>query len=167
MINTYNLFTTVVIHGKIPIQPQLHKKILNYVDEAIISSPTSIKSIVNGHQIYNNFDGKKELDDILNNYFSNFFGLKIVNNWLNILSNHSYNRPHFHGGNGVCSSAVFYLSNKNNNITFTKGSEIFEIKPKLFDFILFPFDLVHYVLPEERSEPRICYSLNLEMVNGE
>ena len=48
---------------------------------------------------------------------------------------------------------------------FSKGSEVFEIRPKLFDYLIFPFDLLHYVLPEKRKEKRICYAFNLTAVD--
>ena len=54
-----------------------------------------------------------------------------------------------------------YLSSENNNIILAREDQTFEIKPKLFDFIIFPYNLVHYVLPEERNEKRICYAFNL------
>ena len=44
---------------------------------------------------------------------------------------------------------------------YTKGKSKPTNKPKLFDFIIFPDDLVHYVLPEKRNKKRICYAFNL------
>ena len=43
-----------------------------------------------------------------------------------------------------------------------KDYNYFKIEPKLFDYLLFPHDLIHYVLPEERSQKRICYAFNLK-----
>lgn len=164
MINTYNLFATTIVHGKIVLQPELHKKILNYVDKEIVSPSRDFRSVINGYQFHNDFDGKKDLDNLLGNYFKNNYHLMINHGWLNVLNNNSYNKPHSHGGNMVCSSVVYYLSSNNNNINFVRDTQTFEIKPKLFDFVLFPHDLVHYVLPEERNEPRISYALNLERI---
>ena len=67
-------------------------------------------------------------------------------------------------GNNVSHSAILYLSNENNNINFTKDSNVFEIKPKMFDLLIFPCDLLHYVLPEKRNEKRISYAMNLSVV---
>ena len=92
---------------------------------------------------------------------NNIYGLKLKHGWLNVLINNSYNNPHLHVGDNITHSAVFYLSNSNSNINFVRGSEIFEIKPKLFDLLIFPNDLVHYVLPEAREEKRISYAMNL------
>jgi hypothetical protein len=57
---------------------------------------------------------------------------------------------------------VFYLSNENNNIIFTRDNETFSFQPTIFDFLIFPYNLVHYVLPEKRKEKRICYAFNLK-----
>ena len=37
-----------------------------------------------------------------------------------------------------------------------------EISLIAIDFLIFPYGLVHYVLPEERKEKRICYAFNLK-----
>jgi hypothetical protein len=159
MLNTYDLFITRVIHGKLPIQIDLHKKIKSFVDNNY--SEENKVSCVNGFQFHGDFDGKKELNNNLNNYLNNFMNMKIDHGWLNVLGNSSYNFPHSHRGNNISHSGVFYLSYENNNIHFAKDSKYFEIKPKLFDFLIFPYDLLHYVLPENRPEKRICYAFNL------
>jgi len=165
MINTYNLFAVPVTHGKFIVPINLHKKILNHVD--LNYSSSNYISCIDGHQIHNNFEGKKELDILLNNYFNNIFNLKLIHGWLNILGNKSYNNPHIHQGNNIVSSGILYLSSQNNNINFTKDSQVFQIKPKIFDFLLFPNTLVHYVLPEERKEKRIAYAFNLSTIGEE
>jgi hypothetical protein len=162
MLNTYDLFITRVIHGKLPIQIDLHKKIKSFVDNNY--SEENKVSCINGFQFHGDFDGKEKLNKILNNYFNNFLQLKICQGWLNILGNNSYNFPHSHAGNDVFHSGVFYLSHENNNLHFAKDSEYFEIKPKLFDFLIFPYNLIHYVLPENRPEKRICYAFNLTKI---
>ena len=78
------------------------------------------------------------------------------------MKNKSYNKPHYHTGHDIRASGVMYLSSQNNNINFARDTEVFEIRPKLFDYLVFPFNLLHYVLPEERQEARICYAFNLE-----
>ena len=112
-------------------------------------------------QTHDNFDGKNELNEELNLHLKNYFKLFIDHGWLNVLGNNSLNVPHKHLGGDVDFAGVLYLSAENNNITFLKEDNIFELKPKLFDYLIFPNDLVHYVLPEERNEKRICYAFNL------
>jgi|TARA_R100001509_G_scaffold136739_1_gene90593 hypothetical protein len=168
MLNTYNIFATTIVKGKIILQPKLHEKILSYVNEKIISSPSGCtRSVINGYQFHNNFDEKKELNNLLDQYFLKFNSSVIKHAWLNVLDNKSYNKPHVHIGDNIKASGILYLSNNNNNITFVKDDDIFEIKPKLFDYLLFPYNLAHYVLPEERSELRISYAFNLEYIREE
>jgi hypothetical protein len=162
MINTYDLFVTRISHGKLPIPIDIHKNILSFVEEKYNIGNTV--SCVEGFQFHQEFYGKKELNTILNNYFSNIFNLKLQDGWLNVLGPNSHNKPHSHNGNNISHSGVFYLSDNNNNITFSKNGDIFEIKPKLFEYLIFPNDLIHYVLPENRNEKRICYAFNIERI---
>lgn len=162
MINTYNLFITHVSHGSLPLPANIHKNILSFIEKEY--RPENNVSSVNGFQFHENFSGKEELNNILNNYFSNVFRIKIQHGWLNVLGKNSYNQPHYHLGENINFSGVYYLSNNNNNITLTKDGEIFEIKPKLFEYLIFPHHLIHYVLPEDRNEKRICYAFNLEKI---
>ena len=162
MINTYDLFVTRISHGKLPLQPLLHNKILSYVAENYKETETSV-SCRQGFQFHGDFNGKKELNEHLDIYLNNVFKIKILNGWLNVLGNNSYNVPHLHIGNEIILSGVFYLSN-GNNINFTKDGNIFELQPKIFDYLIFPHNLIHYVLPEKRNEKRICYAFNLTQI---
>lgn len=159
MINTYNLFAVPLTHSKFPVPVNLHQKIISYVEKNYTED--QVASCVQGFQFHGDFDGKKELVDTLNKYLNNILKLNIEHSWLNVLSNNSYNQPHVHNGDDVTHSGVFYLSHENNNIHFTKDSNVFEMKPKIFDFIIFPYNLAHYVLPEKRREKRICFAFNL------
>ena len=160
MTNTYNLFPIRVFHGKLIIPININKKIIKFVDENY-EQKNNI-SCVNGFQYHDNFYGKKELNKFLNKYLKNVYNMKIINSWLHVLYNKSYNEPHNHIGEGVTHAGVLYLSNVNNNINFIKENKVFEIEPKLFDYLIFPSNLFHYVLPKERYQKRICYSFNLK-----
>tara|TARA_R110000744_G_scaffold347010_1_gene452568 strand:+ start:47 stop:538 length:492 start_codon:yes stop_codon:yes gene_type:complete len=162
MINTYDLFITRISHGKLPIPVDIHKNIISSVEKEYTVDNTV--SCIQGFQSHKEFKGKQELHSILDNYFKNIFALKLQSGWLNVLGPNSHNKPHSHNGNNISHSGVFYLSDNNNNITFSKNGDIFEIKPKLFEYLIFPNDLIHYVLPENRNEKRICYAFNLEKV---
>ena len=158
MINTYNLFAVPLTHAKLHLQPILHKQILSFVDENYTEGDRI--SCSKGFQFHGDFKGKKELDEILNKFLLKTFNSYIHYSWLNVLGSDSYNVPHAHVGENIELSGVFYLSNQNNNIHFTKDGNIFSLEPKLFDILIFPFDLVHYVLPEKRKTKRICYAFN-------
>tara|TARA_R110000737_G_C14342891_1_gene443647 strand:- start:64 stop:558 length:495 start_codon:yes stop_codon:yes gene_type:complete len=163
MINVYNLFAVRMVHCKLLIPLDLHKKIILFSENKYKECDTI--SCVKGFQFHKDFKGKKELDSILDNYMMITHRLKINHSWLNVLGNDSLNLPHKHEGNDVIYSAAYYLSNDNSIITFVKDDEIFEIKPKMFDLLIFPHNLVHYVLPGKKSDKRICYSFNLEKIH--
>lgn len=162
MINTYNLFAEHVIHCKIPIPITLHKKINLFVENNYVEETTI--SCTKGFQYHKEFDGKKQLVKHLDNFLKNNLNLQIYYSWLNVLGNNSYNKPHYHLGDTVTHSGVFYLSPNNNNIHFARDINTFEIKPKLFDILIFSHNLLHYVLPEDRTEKRICFAFNLENI---
>jgi len=162
MIHVYNLFAVQMHHLKLPLDIDTHKKIIlfsenNYKEEDIFSCKK-------GFQFHENFDGKKELDIFLNKYLGNNFYLEIEHAWLNVLGNYSYNKPHYHPGDQTKYSGVYYLSNENNTITFAKNDQTFEIEPKIYDLLIFPYNLIHYVLPTKRSQKRISYAFNLKGV---
>tara|TARA_Y100001938_G_scaffold26269_1_gene35262 strand:- start:442 stop:936 length:495 start_codon:yes stop_codon:yes gene_type:complete len=164
MIHTYNLFSINVFQGKIIVPVETHKKILNYVEKNY--EEKDLVSCVDGFQYHGDFSGKKELNELINNHMATVYQFKIIHGWLNVLKNKSYNKPHFHTGNDIKASGVMYLSSQNNNINFVRDTDVFEIRPKLFDYLVFPFSLLHYVLPEDRQEARICYAFNLETLRS-
>ena len=163
MINTYNLFAIPVFHGKLPVPVKIYNKILKYTDENCTDDKVKDTiSCVKGFQIHDEFDGKKELHIFLHNYLRNIYSFKPLNGWLNILGKGSYNKPHTHIGDEITHGGVLYLSNNSDSIYFTRDHEVFEIKPKIFDYVIFPWYLLHYVLPVDRSGKRISYAFNLK-----
>lgn len=158
-MHVYSLFSVNIFQGKIIVPINIHKKILNFLEKNYEKKNTI--SCINGFQYHQDFNSKKELNKIIDKHMFSTHNLNIKHAWLNVLENQSYNKPHDHIGNGTKMAGVLYLSDKNNNINFIRGNEVFEIKPKMFDYLIFPHDLVHYVLPEQRIEKRICYSFNL------
>tara|TARA_Y100000004_G_scaffold187894_1_gene241276 strand:+ start:599 stop:1087 length:489 start_codon:yes stop_codon:yes gene_type:complete len=162
MINVYNLFAVPMTHGTVPVPINIHKKIIKFVEDNYKSEDNI--SCVKGFQYHNNFDGKKELNNFIDTYLKNVHHLEIASAWINVLDNESYNTPHSHAGNQVTHAGVLYLSNNNNNINFARDNETFQIKPKLFDYLIFPYNLLHYVLPEKRLEKRVCYAFNLRRI---
>ena len=158
-MHVYSLFSVNVFQGKIIIPINIHKKILNFLEKNYEEKNTI--SCINGFQYHQDFKGKKELNKIIDKHMFSTHHLNISHAWLNVLENQSYNKPHNHAGDRIKMAGVLYLSHENNNINFIRDNEVFEIKPKIFDYLIFPFDLLHYVLPEQRIEKRICYAFNL------
>ena len=162
MINTYNLFAVPVTETTIVIQTPLLNKITNWCEEN--KKSTDFISVRNGFQEHGNFDGKEELDDILNTFLRLHFKQEIDHSWLNVLNKNGDNVPHVHLGDKIVSSGVFYLSRNNSAITFMRNEDIFSFYPKLFNLLVFPKKLIHQVSPHLTDELRISYSINMRSI---
>ncbi len=162
MINTYNLFAVPVTETTIVIQTPLLNKITNWCEEN--KKNTDFISVRNGFQEHGNFDGKEELDDILNTFLRLHFKQEIDHSWLNVLNKNGDNVPHVHLGDKIVSSGVFYLSRNNSAITFMRNEDIFSFYPKLFNLLIFPKKLIHQVSPHLTDELRISYSINMRSI---
>jgi hypothetical protein len=162
MINTYNLFAVPVTETTIVIQTPLLNKITKWCEEN--KKNTDFISVRNGFQEHGNFDGKEELDDILNTFLRLHFKQEIDHGWLNVLNKNGDNVPHVHLGDKIISSGVFYLSKNNSAITFMRNEDIFSFYPKLFNLLIFPKKLIHQVSPHLTDELRISYSINMRSI---
>ena len=158
MINTYQLFSVPVIETKIVLQTPLLKKIKNWCQEN--NKKEDFISLRGGFQEHENFDGREELNNILNSFFKINMREEILHGWLNVINKNGDNIPHRHTGDHIKNSAVFYLTNNNSSISFMRDTQIFSFQPKLFDLIIFPHDLIHQVSPHTTDELRISYAVN-------
>jgi len=158
MINTYQLFSVPLIETKLIIQIPLLNKIQNWCKEN--NKNENFISLRGGYQEHTDFDGKEELDEIINSFLRIHMKEEIMHSWLNVLNKNGDNIPHRHTGDNIKSSAVLYLTNNNSAINFMRDSQIFSIYPKLFDFLIFPHDLIHQVSPHLNDEIRISYAIN-------
>ena len=125
---------------------------------------TDLHQHVNGFQEHENFDGKEELNEILNTFLRIHFKQEIEHGWLNVLNKNGDNAPHQHLGDNVINSGVLYLSNNNSAITFMRDTQIFSFYPKLFNLLIFPKELIHQVSPHLTDEVRISYGINLRNI---
>jgi len=162
MINTHNLFAVPVMETTVVIQTPLLKKIKNWCEEN--KKNTNFISVRNGFQEHENFDGKEELNEILNTFLRIHFKQEIEHGWLNVLNKNGDNAPHQHLGDNVINSGVLYLSNNNSAITFMRDTQIFSFYPKLFNLLIFPKELIHQVSPHLTDEVRISYGINLRNI---
>lgn len=158
MINTYQLFSVPLVETKLIIQIPLLNKVKNWCKEN--NKNENFISLRGGYQEHDDFDGKKELDEIINSFLRIHMKEKILHGWLNILNKNGDNIPHRHTGDNIKSSAVLYLTNNNSAINFMRDSQVFSVYPKLFDFLIFPHDLIHQVSPNLNDEIRISYAIN-------
>jgi len=162
MINTYHLFAVPVIQTKIVLQTPLLKKITDWCQKN--NKKEDFISLRGGFQEHKNFDGKEELDEIINSFLRLHVKEKITYSWLNVLNKNGDNTPHRHTGDNIKSSAVLYLTENNSTISFMRDAQIFSFQPKLFDLIIFPHDLIHQVSPHTTDNLRISYAINTESI---
>lgn len=162
MINTYHLFAVPVIQTKIVLQTPLLKKITDWCQKN--NKTENYISVRGGFQEHKNFDGKEELDEIINSFLRLHIKEKITYSWLNVLNKNGDNTPHRHTGDNIKSSAVLYLTENNSTISFMRDAQIFSFQPKLFDLIIFPHDLIHQVSPHTTDNLRISYAINTESI---
>jgi len=95
---------------------------------------------------------------------------KVEEWWYNINGKGNWNTPHSHAGSDF--ALVFYVTDSDgllrfmnpNNMRRTEEEKDFaHMNAKKGDIIIFPSDLQHYVLPNEREEDRISISMNLQL----
>ena len=89
--------------------------------------------------------------------------------WYNINGKGHWNAPHTHP---KCDYAlVWYLTDSNGLLNLMtpfpqrvddKGDTI-NIHGKKGDIVIFPSDIIHFVLPNPKEEDRVCISMNLRL----
>ena len=98
-----------------------------------------------------------------------FEGVSVQSWWYNINGKGHWNHPHTHPN---CDFAlVLYLTDSDGLLQlmspfpqrkFDKGSHV-SVDAKKGDIIMFPSDLLHYVIPNPKEDDRISISMNLQL----
>ena len=134
--------------------------------------PSNQRSNVGGYQTptlsWEDFhpQGKEYIDKVVGDIFNE---IKVIKWWYNINGKGSWNLPHSHSGSDL--ALVLYLTDTDNLLTFINPfsqrrlNEVagFHPKTKKGDILIFPADLLHYVMPNPREEDRISISMNLQL----
>ena len=86
--------------------------------------------------------------------------------WYNINPKGSWNAAHIH--RGVDLALVWYLTDSYSTLNLInpsriKGEENLNLNPNKGDIIIFPADIVHYVMPNPKETDRVCISMNLQL----
>ena len=88
--------------------------------------------------------------------------------WININNQGCRNTPHTHPGSDL--ALVLYLTDSDGLLTLFNphaqrviSTHNTSINAQKGDIVLFPADLVHYVMPNPRDEDRISISMNLQL----
>jgi len=163
ILNRYDLFAETVFHLECIVQHDVYSKVLKYVEENFNRSNSV--SNVGGFRSQDDFDGKQELIKIIENKSKIIGNYQIETGWLNVLDNQAYNVPHRHTDHGIAATGVLYLSTSDTSINFAKENKVSSFQPKIFDMFIFPYNLIHYVLPGKSEEKRICFAFNLKGIN--
>tara|TARA_R100000152_G_C6748739_1_gene172370 strand:- start:655 stop:1182 length:528 start_codon:yes stop_codon:yes gene_type:complete len=112
--------------------------------------------------------GIEYIENVVNNIFSPKEPADIGGWWYNINPKGSWNVPHNHAGADY--ALVFYVTDSDGLLRLSTSYNSRRNEPdhcsfdaKKGDIIIFPGDLVHYVMPNPREEDRISISLNLQL----
>ena len=120
-------------------------------------------------------DGIEYLNKILSDVFkptplSKYDGRYSIQNWwYNINSKGNSNMPHVHPATDC--ALVFYLTDSDNKLIlinsvqrqYVELNECFIPQANKGDVIIFPADVLHYVLPNDKEDDRICISMNISV----
>ena len=162
MIDIHHLFAVTLYTTKFVVQPTEHKKIINFCNNSDGPEKVSIRKGTQYHMHESKFDGSENLFNELNN-----FKHRLIHLWLNVAEEGGYNMPHHHGLI-TNMSGVLYLTEDNSEIEFLsdflRGDRTYKVKPKLFDLLIFPAYLYHFVHPSTSKEKRISVSFNAEPI---
>ena len=171
MKSSYELFPTPVWHIE-GISQQLVEELYQGAYHFKERHKNSILSNQGGYQTppfdWNKFhpQGKEYIDKVVGDIFNE---IKVIKWWYNINGKGSWNLPHSHSGSDL--ALVLYLTDTDNLLTFINPfsqrrlNEVagFHPKTKKGDILIFPADLLHYVMPNPREEDRISISMNLQL----
>ena len=167
MIDIHHLFAITLYKTKFVVQPTEHKKIVDFCNNNNGPEKVSIRKGTQYHINENKFDGSENLFNELNNYMAVHYKHRLIHLWLNVAEEGGYNMPHHHGLI-TNMSGVLYLTDENSEIEFLcdflRGDRSFKVQPKLFDLLIFPSYLYHFVHPSTSKEKRISISFNAEPI---
>ena len=112
--------------------------------------------------------GIKYIENVVNNIFSPKNSVSIFGWWYNINPQGAWNTPHNHAG--VDYALVFYVTDSDSLLRFltphnSRANEpVYQsINAKKGDILIFPADIVHYVMPNPKETDRVCISMNLQL----
>ena len=107
----------------------------------------------------------KLIEDVESPYYKN---VKVQEWWYNINEKGCWNIPHTHPGSDL--ALVLYLTDSDGLLSLLdpyayRGiyPQIKNMNAKKGDILIFPSDLMHFVMPNQREEDRICISMNLQL----
>jgi len=111
--------------------------------------------------------GIEYVNKILGDIFENF---RVQTWWYNINSKGDFNKPHIHAASDY--ALVWYLTDNEEKLVLMNPSQRInshDIMPPCLkgDILIFPADIMHYVLPNDKEDDRICISMNISIRDTE
>ena len=167
----HDLFSTPVWHIEgtpLELIDELHQGAYRFKENC----PSETRSNQGGYQSppleWNNFHpyGIEVVKDIVSKAIEQDF--KVHEWWYNINGKGHWNIPHTHPNSDL--ALVIYLTDSdgllqliNPHLMRTNSQHYTGINAKRGDILIFPSDLLHYVMPNPREEDRISISMNLQL----
>ena len=92
---------------------------------------------------------------------------KVTGWWYNINGKGHWNIPHIHPDSDF--ALVWYLTDSDdllqliNPFPYRHGNKNIVVKAKKGDIVMFPSDIQHYVMPNQKDTDRVSISMNLQL----
>ena len=109
--------------------------------------------------------GIEYVNKILGNIFEDF---RVQSWWYNINSKGDSNNPHTHPASDY--ALVWYLTDSNEKLVLINPIQrLLSQEGYAYpyankgDVLIFPADIMHYVLPNDKEDDRICISMNISI----
>ena len=108
--------------------------------------------------------------EYINKVVGDMFKFKVQSWWYNINGKGHWNLPHAHPFSVVDYALVWYLTDSDELLHLMDpfshrcNSENIVVNSKKGDIIVFPSDIIHYVMPNQKDMDRICISMNLQLL---
>ena len=107
--------------------------------------------------------GTEYIDKVVGDIFK----FKVKEWWYNINGQGHWNLPHTHSNSDF--ALVLYVTDSDGLLTlmsphqYSSTGDHIKVNANKGDILMFPSDLVHYVMPNQREEDRISISMNLQL----
>ena len=111
-------------------------------------------------------EGIKYIEKLLNDILGKF---EVTGWWCNINPKGAWNKPHTHPNSDF--ALVWYLTDSDgllnlmNPFLQRRNSKNINVNAKKGDILIFPGDIIHYVMPNTKETDRVCISMNLKLYN--
>ena len=165
----YDIFTTPLWHIKDAPQ-ELVDELYQGAYRIKERHENNIKSNQGGYQsstfAFKDFhqDGILYINSIVGDIIEKF---KVTGWWYNINKKGDWNIPHIHPNSNF--ALVWYLTDSDgllhlmNPFPQRDNSDNINLKAKKGDIVMFPSDIQHYVMPNQRDTDRVSISMNLQL----